>query len=132
MRKIIFTENAPFPVGPYSQAVLINGTLYCSGQIAVDCLDGDVEAQTNSVCNNISAVLQAADMQIDDVVKSTCFLADMGDFVKFNEVYEKFFAHKPARSCVAAKELPKGALVEIEVVAVGMNGKGESEESGHA
>jgi 2-iminobutanoate/2-iminopropanoate deaminase len=118
MKKIIFTENAPSPIGPYSQAVLINGTLYCSGQIAMDCLDGDAEAQTNSVCKNITAVLQAAGMQIEDVVKTTCFLADMNDFTKFNGVYEKFFAHKPARSCVAAKTLPKNALVEIEVVAV--------------
>jgi 2-iminobutanoate/2-iminopropanoate deaminase len=118
MKKNIFTENAPSPIGPYSQAVLINGTLYCSGQIAMDCLDGDVESQTNSVCKNISAVLQAADMRIENVVKTTCFLADMNDFVKFNKVYEKYFAHKPARSCVAAKELPKNALIEIEVVAV--------------
>ena len=118
MKKIIFTENAPFPIGPYSQAILINGTLYCSGQIAADCLDGDVEVQTDRVCKNISAVLQAADMQMGDVVKTTCFLTDMSHFTKFNEVYEKFFTHKPARSCVAAKELPKGALVEIEVVAV--------------
>ena len=118
MKKIIFTENAPFPIGPYSQAVLVNDTLYCSGQIAADCLDSDVETQTDKVCKNISAVLQAADMQINDVVKTTCFLADMSYFTEFNEVYEKYFTHKPARSCVAAKELPKGALVEIEVIAV--------------
>ena len=118
MKKIILTENAPAPIGPYSQAVLINGTLYCSGQIGFDCLDGDIEAQTNSACKNISAVLKAADMQIEDVVKTTCFLADMNDFTRFNEVYERFFAHKPARSCVAAKGLPKNALVEIEVIAV--------------
>lgn len=118
MKKIIFTESAPFPLGPYSQAVLAGGTLYCSGQIAVDCLDGDAGVQTESVCKNITAVLTAADMRIEDVVKTTCFLADMGDFAKFNEVYERYFLHKPARSCVAAKELPKGALVEVEVVAV--------------
>ena len=117
MKKNIFTENAPAPIGPYSQAVLVNGTLFCSGQIALNSLDGDVAAQTDEVCKNISSVLQAADMQIQDVVKTTCFLMDMTHFVKFNTVYEQYFAHKPARSCVAAKELPKGALVEIEVIA---------------
>jgi 2-iminobutanoate/2-iminopropanoate deaminase len=118
MRKIIFTENVPFPIGPYSQAILANGTLYCSGQIAAACLDGDITVQTDAVCRNISAVLQAADMILQDVVKTTCFLTDMAHFTKFNEVYEQYFSHKPARSCVAAKELPKGALVEIEVVAI--------------
>lgn len=117
MRKIIFTENAPLPVGPYSQAVLANGTLYCSGQLASACLDGDIAAQTDAACRNIFAVLQAADMELQDVVKTTCFLTDMGHFTQFNEVYEKYFSHKPARSCVAVKELPKGALVEIEAVA---------------
>jgi 2-iminobutanoate/2-iminopropanoate deaminase len=118
MKEIIFTENAPSPIGPYSQAVLINGVLYCSGQIAIDCLDGDVTAQTEKVCNNISAVVQAAHMQMSDVVKTTCFLTDMSHFAAFNAVYERYFAHKPARSCFAVKELPKGALVEIEVIAV--------------
>jgi len=118
MKRIIFTEHAPAPIGPYSQAVLINDTLYCSGQIAMDCLSGDVAEQTDRVCKNIAAVLKAADMQISDVVKTMCFLAQMSDFAEFNTVYERFFAHKPARSCIAAKELPKGALVEIEVVAV--------------
>ena len=117
MKKIIFTENAPLPIGPYSQAVLVNGTLYCSGQIASTCLDGDIVAQTEAVCKNISIVLQAANMELQDIVKTTCFLADMTHFAKFNEIYERYFSHKPARSCVAAKELPKGALVEIEVVA---------------
>ena len=118
MQRIIFTENAPAPIGPYSQAVLVNDTLYCSGQIAIDCLSGDVAEQTDRVCKNITAVLKAADMQISDVVKTTCFLTQMADFVEFNAVYERFFTHKPARSCIAAKELPKGGLVEIEVVAV--------------
>ena len=116
MKKIIFTENAPSPIGPYSQAVLVNGILYCSGQIATACLDGDIAMQTDTVCKNISAVLQAADMELENVVKITCFLT-MDHFAQFNRVYECFFSHKPARSCVAAKELPKGALVEIEVVA---------------
>jgi len=118
MKKIIFTEDAPFPLGPYSQAVLVGDMLYCSGQIAVDALDKDVAAQTQKVCENIIAVLKAADMQLSDVVKTTCFLAEMSDFGAFNAVYEQHFAHKPARSTVAAKELPKSALVEIEVIAV--------------
>lgn len=118
MKKVIYTENAPAPIGPYSQAVLVDNTLYCSGQIAADCLDSDVAAQTDRVCKSIAAILAAADMPIQDVVKTTCFLADMADFAKFNEVYEMYFVHKPARACVAVKELPKGALVEIEVIAV--------------
>ena len=118
MKKIIFTDNAPAPIGPYSQAVFANGVLYCSGQIAADCLDGDIAAQTETVCGNVSAILAAADMQMTDVVKSTCFLADMGSFAEFNEVYGKYFPHKPARSTVAVKALPKGALVEVEVIAV--------------
>lgn len=117
MKKIIFSENAPFPIGPYSQGILVNGTLYCSGQIAADCLDGDIAAQTEAVCKNLAAVLRAADMEPSDVVKSTCFLADMACFSEFNGVYEKYFSHRPARSCVAVKALPKGALVEIDVVA---------------
>ena len=80
MKKIIFTENAPLPIGPYSQAILINGTLYCSGQIAADCPDGDIATQTDMVCKNISAVLQAADMKIQDIVKTICFLADIVHF----------------------------------------------------
>ncbi|MDR0491508.1 MAG: Rid family detoxifying hydrolase [Oscillospiraceae bacterium] len=118
MKSVIFTEDAPVPIGPYSQAILAGGTLYCSGQIGADCLDGDIATQTVAVCKNISAVLRAADMQVQDVVKTTCFLVDMGHFSGFNEIYERYFAHKPARSCVAVKELPKGALVEIEAVAV--------------
>ncbi|MCL1831999.1 MAG: Rid family detoxifying hydrolase [Oscillospiraceae bacterium] len=121
MKKIIFTEDAPFPVGPYSQAILVDNTLYASGQIAMKCLaagDTDVAKQTDEVCNNVIAVLKAAGLTLEDVVKTTCFLAEMSDFVTFNGVYEQYFAHKPARSCVAAKELPKGALVEVEVIAI--------------
>ena len=118
MKKIIFTENAPPPIGPYSQAILINGTLYCSGQIAADSLEGDIETQTDAVCKNISAVLEAADMELHDVVKTTCFLTDMAYFTGFNEVYDRYFSHRPARSCIAVKELPKGAIVEIEAVAI--------------
>jgi 2-iminobutanoate/2-iminopropanoate deaminase len=121
MKKIIFTEDAPFPVGPYSQAMLVDSTLYASGQIAMKAItagETDVAKQTDEVCNNVIAVLKAAGMELKDVVKTTCFLAEMADFAAFNGVYEQYFAHKPARSTVAAKELPKAALVEIEVIAV--------------
>jgi len=118
MKKIIFTGDAPAPIGPYSQAVLANGVLYCSGQIAANCLDGGIAAQTENVCGNISAILSAAGMQMSDVVKSACFLADMDSFAEFNEIYGKHFPHKPARSTIAVKALPKGALVEVEVIAV--------------
>ena len=118
MNKIIYTDAAALPIGPYSQAVLANGTLYSSGQIAADCLDGDIAAQTDAVCKSIAAILQAANMELSDVAKTTCFLTDIDYFTAFNEVYGEYFAHKPARSTVAVKDLPKGALVEIEVVAV--------------
>lgn len=121
MTKIVFSKDAPMPVGPYSQAVFAGNTLYCSGQIAIDNLSDSVEVQSQKVCENIMAVLKAADMDITQVVKTTCFLANMSDFVSFNGVYEKYFAHKPARSCVSAKELPKGALVEVEVIAYNDN-----------
>ena len=118
MKRIIFTDEAPAPIGPYSQAVLSGDCLYCSGQIAAGCLDGDIIQQTDRVCLNILAVLAAADLRISDVVKTTCFLAHMADFAEFNKVYEQFFYHKPARSCVAVSDLPGGALVEIEALAV--------------
>lgn len=121
--KIISTNDAPKAVGPYSQAILVNGVLYASGQIAINpenqtMVDGDVVAQTEQIVKNIDAVLKAADMGFENVVKTTCFLAEMADFATFNAVYEKYFISKPARSCVAAKELPKGALAEIEIIAV--------------
>ncbi len=121
--KIISTNDAPKAVGPYSQAILVNGVLYASGQIAINpenqtMVDGDVVAQTEQIVKNIGAVLKAADMGFENVVKTTCFLAEMTDFATFNAVYEKYFISKPARSCVAAKELPKGALAEIEIIAV--------------
>ena len=121
--KIISTNDAPKAVGPYSQAILVNGVLYASGQIAINPenqtkVDGDIVAQTEQIVKNIGAVLKAADMGFENVVKTTCFLAEMVDFATFNAVYEKYFISKPARSCVAAKELPKGALVEIEIIAV--------------
>lgn len=121
--KIISTNDAPKAVGPYSQAILVNGVLYASGQIAINpenqtMVDGDVVVQTEQIVKNIGAVLKAADMGFENVVKTTCFLAEMADFATFNAVYEKYFISKPARSCVAAKELPKGALAEIEIIAV--------------
>ena len=121
--EIISTNNAPQAVGPYSQAILVNGTLYASGQIAIDpetqkMVENDIVAQTERICKNIEGVLKAAGMGFENVVKTTCFLADMADFGTFNGIYEKYFISKPARSCVAAKALPKNALVEIEIIAV--------------
>lgn len=126
MKKIILTDNAPAPIGPYSQAILAGNTLYCSGQIALDAktgefLNGTIEEQTEKCCQNIEAVLKEAGFDFEHVVKTTCFLAHMSDFSAFNKVYAKYFISKPARSCVAVKELPKfeqGGLVEIEVIAV--------------
>lgn len=117
-KKIIYTNKAPEPIGPYSQAILIDNTLYASGQIAANNLNDNITIQTEIVCNNIKNVLLEAGMVFEDVVKTTCFLSEMSDFQAFNEVYGKYFSHKPARSCVAAKELPKGALVEIEIIAI--------------
>ena len=123
MNKVIYTKNAPEAIGPYSQAYLCGNTLYCSGQIAInpetnEFSGGGIEEQTNQVLKNIKGLLDAAGFTFVDVVKTTCFLADMKDFSVFNSIYETAFISKPARSCVAAKDLPKGALVEIEVIAV--------------
>ena len=123
MKKIISTDKAPAAVGPYSQAVKVGNILYCSGQIGLDPVTGqmkgsDVRTQAEQVMENIAAVLAAADASFEDVVKTTCFLADINDFATFNEIYAKYFTGKPARSCVAAAALPKGALVEVEVIAV--------------
>ena len=120
--KKIHTSNAPEAIGPYSQAVVCGNIVFTSGQIAIDPTDGQVHAttieeQTEQVCKNLSAVLSAAGSSIEKAVKTTCFLADMGDFASFNQVYGKYFTEKPARSCVAAKALPKGVLVEVEVIA---------------
>ena len=120
----IATTNAPAAIGPYSQGHIVNGMLYASGQIALDPATGemvgtDVVEQTTQVMANVAALLEAAGTSFDNVVKTTCFLADMADFAAFNEEYAKSFGeHKPARSCVAVRELPKGALVEVEVIAV--------------
>ena len=127
MKQIIYTKDAPEPVGPYSQAVLAGNTLYCSGQIAIDpatgqLIQGDIAAQTHLCMKNIQNVLKAAKMGLNNVVKVSCFLKEMSDFAEFNGVYAQYFTDsKPARSCVAVKELPKGALVEIEVIALREN-----------
>lgn len=119
----VHTEKAPSAIGPYSQAVKTNGLVFTSGQIALDpqtgaLVAGGIDAQTKRVCENLKAVLEAAGSSLEKVVKTTCFLAEMGDFAAFNEVYGTYFTQKPARSCVAVKALPKGALAEIEVVAL--------------
>ena len=121
--KKIATDKAPAAIGPYSQAIVCNGMLYTSGQIAIDPAVGDIVAkdidgQTEQVMQNLSAVLTAAGTDFTQVVKTTCFLADIADFAAFNAIYGKYFSEKPARSCVAAKALPKGALVEVEVIAL--------------
>ncbi|MBQ9086225.1 MAG: RidA family protein [Clostridia bacterium] len=118
----VYTKQAPEAIGPYTQAMISGNLVFTSGQIAIDPADGQVHAltieeQTEQVCKNLSAVLQAAGSSLDRVVKTTCFLADMADFAAFNGVYGAYFTGKPARSCVAAKALPKGVLVEIEVIA---------------
>lgn len=119
----IHTEKAPAAIGPYSQAVKVGDFIFTSGQIALVPESGNVEAegivaQTEQVMKNLSAVLGAAGSSMEKAVKTTCFLADMNDFAAFNEVYGKYFTSKPARSCVAAKQLPKNVLVEVEVIAL--------------
>ena len=120
--KIIHTDKAPAAIGPYSQGYVVNGIFTTSGQIPVDPATGvtpeGIAAQAEQSCKNIGALLEAAGTSFDKVYKTTCFLAEMGDFAAFNEVYAKFFTSKPARSCVAVKELPKGVLCEIEAIAV--------------
>ena len=120
--KKIATNNAPAAIGPYSQAVVCGGLVYTSGQIALDpataALAGDdIVTQTEQVMKNLGAVLNAAGSSYEKAIKTTCFLANISDFAAFNEIYGKYFTEKPARSCVAVKDLPKGALVEVEVIA---------------
>lgn len=122
MAEKVYTKNAPDAIGPYSQAVKVGGLVFTSGQIAINPASGSVEAksieeQTEQVCKNLVAVLEASGTSIDKVVKTTCFLDDMADFAAFNEVYGRYFTSKPARSCVAAKQLPRGVLCEVEVIA---------------
>ncbi|MBQ7820913.1 MAG: RidA family protein [Clostridia bacterium] len=119
----IATDKAPSAIGPYSQAVMTGNTVYTSGQIALDPATGalngdDIKTQTEQVMKNLAAVLDAAGTSFENVVKTTCFLADIADFAAFNEIYGKYITSAPARSCVAVKDLPKGALVEVEVIAV--------------
>ena len=119
---VLETKNAPGAIGPYSQGWVVGDFVYTSGQIPVNPANGEVPAgiaaQAEQSCKNVAAILEAAGTTLEGVVKTTCFLADMGDFAAFNEVYAKYFTSKPARSCVAVKDLPKGVLCEIEAVAI--------------
>lgn len=118
---VIATEKAPGAIGPYSQGFVTNGFVYTSGQIPVNPADGTIPAgiaaQAQQSCKNVGAILEAGGSSFEKVVKTTCFLADIADFAAFNEVYAKFFTSKPARSCMAVKDLPKGVLCEIEAIA---------------
>ncbi len=120
--KVIATDRAPGAIGPYSQGYEVNGFIYTSGQIPVDPATGNIPegiaSQAEQSCKNVGAILEAAGAGFEQVIKTTCFLADMGDFAAFNEAYAKYFVSKPARSCVAVKELPKGVLCEVEAIAV--------------
>ena len=117
----IATTNAPAAIGPYSQGMILGNLVFTSGQIPVDPATGEIpegiSAQAERSCRNVAAVLEAAGTSMENVVKTTCFLADMADFAAFNQVYARFFTSCPARSCVAVKELPKGVLCEIEAIA---------------
>lgn len=120
--QIISTEKAPAAIGPYSQGFIVNGILYTSGQIPVDPSTGeiagsDIASQAHQSCKNLGELLKEAGSSYEKVIKTTCFLADMGDFAAFNEVYAQYFTGKPARSCVAVKTLPKNVLCEIELIA---------------
>lgn len=122
MAKSVYTKNAPDAIGPYSQAIITGNLVYTSGQIPINPATGNVEAvtieeQTHQVCKNLSAVLEEAGSSIGKAVKTVCFLKNMSDFAAFNGVYAEYFTSKPARSCVAVKELPKDVLVEVEVIA---------------
>ena len=122
MLKKIATSNAPAAIGPYSQAIVCGNMLYTSGQIPLDPATGamvgeNVTEQTERVMQNLAAVLEAAGSSFDNIVKTTCFLADIADFAAFNAVYAKYITSAPARSCVAVRDLPKGSLVEVEVIA---------------
>ena len=121
-KTVISTTNAPGAIGPYSQGWVVGDMVFASGQIPVNPATGEVPegiaAQTEQSCKNVAAIMEAAGVGMENVVKTTCFLADIADFVAFNEVYAKYFTSKPARSCVAVKDLPKGVLCEVEVIAV--------------
>ena len=120
--KKIETSNAPAAIGPYSQGYIVNGLLFTSGQIPLDPATGEIvgttiEEQTHQVMKNLGALLEAAGLSYENVVKTTCFLADMGDFAAFNQIYAEYMTSKPARSCVAVKTLPKNVLCEVELIA---------------
>ena len=120
--KVVYTDQAPAAIGPYSQAIVLNDVLFTSGQIPVNPATGEIagdtiETQAEQVMKNIGEILKAAGASYENVAKTTCFLADMGDFAAFNEVYARYFTGKPARSCVAVKTLPKNVLCEVEVIA---------------
>lgn len=122
MLKTISTTNAPAAIGPYSQGIILGDIVFTSGQIAINPANGEIvgttiEEQTEQVMKNLTAILTEAGTDMTKAVKTTCFLAEMADFAKFNEIYGKYFTTKPARSCVAVKELPKGVLCEVEVIA---------------
>lgn len=121
--EIISTDKAPAAIGPYSQAIVVNGVLYTSGQIPLDpatglVVEGGIKEQTFQVMKNLGAIFNEAKTSYENVFKTTCFLADMNDFAAFNEIYAQYFTGKPARSCVAVKDLPKGVLVEVEAIAL--------------
>ena len=120
--KVVYTDKAPAAIGPYSQAIILNDILFTSGQIPVDPATGElagdtIQIQAEQVMKNLDAVLKEAGTSFENAVKTTCFLADMGDFAQFNEIYAKYFVNKPSRSCVAVKTLPKNVLCEVEVIA---------------
>ncbi len=120
--KVVYTDKAPAAIGPYSQAIILNDILFTSGQIPVDPATGElagdtIQIQAEQVMKNLDAVLKEAGTSFENAVKTTCFLADMGDFAQLNEIYAKYFVNKPARSCVAVKTLPKNVLCEVEVIA---------------
>ena len=122
MMKTIYTEKAPAAVGPYSQAVVINGLVYTSGQIALNPSTGElvgttIEEQAEQVMKNLTAILEAAGTRPENAIKTLCFLTDINDFAAFNAVYARYFTEKPARSCVGIQSLPKGAICEVEVIA---------------
>lgn len=122
MAEVVYTKNAPDAIGPYSQAVKVNGLVFTSGQIAINPQTGNVETdtiegQTEQVMQNLKNLLEASGSSLEKAVKTVCFLADMNDFAAFNEIYGKYFTGKPARSCVAVKTLPKNVLCEVEVIA---------------
>lgn len=123
MLKKVETDKAPAAIGPYSQGIIANGFFFASGQIPIipetgEIMQGDITKQAEQVMHNIGALLTEAETDFERVIKTTCFLADMADFAAFNEVYAKYFAQKPARSCVAVKQLPKDVLCEVEVIAL--------------